>query len=182
MAPVQSKPVAARSLRGQLRRPVPKALRGPAPAKGNRAASKKTPVSAPDRSANPPANSNNPDNDAMDIADDDDDSDDEGNYQADDNARVNKPRAGPSTGGRQAGAATYTTTELNLLLDTVATILPRCSKDWEEVARSYNEDVGEGRQRALHNLRVKFNRVCFCLSCCSTGANYTFNHWNSCSR
>lgn len=130
MAVVQLEPIVARQPRNQLRRPVPKALRALAPAKSNRAASKKTPVSAPNCSANPPASSNHPPDDALDTADHYEDSDNAGDY-ADGSV---KPCAGPSTGGRQPRAATYTTTELNLLLDTISTILPvapRIGRRWQ---------------------------------------------------
>ncbi|KAG8692657.1 hypothetical protein FRC08_009612 [Ceratobasidium sp. 394] len=64
-----------------------------------------------------------------------------------------------SKGGRQPGAATYTSEELGLLLSCIEALLPHGQKEWDKVTNMYNEEVAPDRRRVTNNLRVKFNRV-----------------------
>ncbi|CUA75627.1 hypothetical protein RSOLAG22IIIB_11872 [Rhizoctonia solani] len=67
----------------------------------------------------------------------------------------------PPTGrrGRPAGAGTYSSPELRLLLNSIEKCQPTTTSDWSKVEKKYNAGVPRDRQRRAENLKTRFHKL-----------------------
>ncbi|QRV87751.1 hypothetical protein RhiJN_15769 [Ceratobasidium sp. AG-Ba] len=61
--------------------------------------------------------------------------------------------------GRRAGAVTYSSSELRLLLRLVRKHRPRTASDWAAIEAEYNTLVPTSRERRATNLRTRFDKL-----------------------